>query len=85
VEGIKSIAELSDEYKIYPSVLNKWKIKLVEESVKVFEGDTSKQEKSTKKDTEIKELYRQIQKLKVEKDFLANRSARLELPTQKPR
>ncbi|QHU98809.1 transposase, partial [Synechocystis sp. CACIAM 05] len=30
VEGAKSIAELSWEYKIHPSVLNKWKRKLVE-------------------------------------------------------
>ena len=84
VEGVKSTTELSGEYKIYPSVLNKWKRKLVEESVKIFEGDASKQEKSTDKEAEINELYRQIGKLKVEKDFLANRSARLGLPTEKP-
>lgn len=84
VEGVKSIAELSGEYKIHPSVLNKWKRKLVEESVKIFEGDKSRQEKSTEKDAEINELYRQIGKLKVEKDFLADRSARLGLPSEKP-
>ena len=84
VEGVKSIAELSGEYKIHPSVLNKWKRKLVEESVKIFEGDASKQEKSTDKEAEINELYRQIGKLKVENDFLADRSARLGLPTEKP-
>ena len=84
VEGVKSIAELSGEYKIHPSVLNKWKRKLVEESIKIFEGDTSKQDKLTDKESEINELYRQIGKLKVEKDFLADRSARLGLPTEKP-
>jgi hypothetical protein len=65
-------------------VLNKWKRKLIEESVKIFEGDTSKQENRQTKDAEINELYRQIGKLKVEKDFLADRSARLGLPTEKP-
>lgn len=84
VEGVKSIAELSGEYKIHPSVLNKWKRKLVEESINIFEGDASKQDKSTEKEAEINELYRQIGKLKVEKDFLADRSARLGLPTEKP-
>ncbi len=42
----------------------KWKRKLVEESVKIFEGDASKQEKSTDKEVEINELYRQIEKIK---------------------
>ncbi len=84
VEGVKSIAELSGEYKIHPSVLNKWKRKLVEESIKIFEGDATKQDKLTDKEAEINELYRQIGKLKVEKDFLAERSARLGLPTEKP-
>jgi hypothetical protein len=65
-------------------VLNKWKRKLIDESVKIFEGEASKQEKSTDKEAEINELYRQIGKLKVEKDFLADRSARLGLPTEKP-
>ena len=65
-------------------MLNKWKRKLIDESVKIFEGEAIKQEKSTDKDAEINELYRQIGKLKVEKDFLADRSARLGLPTEKP-
>jgi len=36
VEGVKSIAELSGEYKIHPSMLNKWKRKLIDESVKIL-------------------------------------------------
>lgn len=84
VEGVKSIAELSGEYKIHPSVLNKWKKKLIEESVKIFASETSKSGHKTDNQVEINELYRQIGKLKVEKDFLADRSARLGLPTEKP-
>lgn len=80
VERLKSIAELSGEYKIHLSVLSKWKRKLIDESTKIFEREVSKQEKSTEKDAEINELYRQIGKLKVEKDFLAHSSARLGLP-----
>lgn len=84
VEGVKSIAELSGEYKIHPSVLNKWKKKLIEESVKIFESETGKSACKIDDQAEINELYRQIGKLKVEKDFLADRSARLGLPTEKP-
>jgi transposase-like protein len=73
MEGEKSIPELSGEYKIHSRMLNKWKRKLVEGSAKIFEENTSKQEKSTEKDAEINELYRQIGKLKVSKYFLADR------------
>jgi len=45
VEGIKSIAELSGEYKIHPNVLNKWKRKLIDESLKIFARETGKQER----------------------------------------
>ena len=37
-----------------------------------------------KVETQIDELYRQIGKLKVERDFLANRSVQLGLPTENP-
>jgi transposase len=84
VEGVKTIAELSSEYSIHPSVLNKWKRKLIEESVKLFESDSSKSAQTQDNQAEINELYRQIGKLKVERDFLADRSARLGLPTAKP-
>jgi hypothetical protein len=57
---------------------------MLERSIKIFEGDVSKQDKLTDNEAEIDELYRQIEKLKVEKDFLADRSVRLGLPTEKP-
>ena len=63
-------------------MLNKWKRKLIDESVKIFEGESVKSEKLSDKEAEINELYRQIGKLKVEKDFLADRSAKLGLLTE---
>ena len=84
IEGLKTIAELSSEYSIHPSVLNKWKRKLIDESVKLFETDSRKSAPTEDSQAQINELYRQIGKLKVERDFLADRSARLGLPTAKP-
>jgi translation elongation factor EF-4 len=42
---------------------------MLERFIKIFEGDVSKQDKLTDNEAEIDELYRQIGKLKVEKDF----------------
>ena len=84
IEGLKTIAELSNEHNIHPSVLNKWKRKLIDESVKLFETDCRKSANTEDSQAQIDELYRQIGKLKVERDFLADRSARLGLPTVKP-
>ena len=77
------MSELSGQYEIHPTVINKWKRKLLEEARKIFEEEN--QGKKGKKDSkaQIDELYRQIGQLKVEKDFLANRSERLGLPTRK--
>jgi outer membrane protein assembly factor BamA len=72
------------KYKIHPSELNKRKRKMLERAIKIFEGDVSKQDKLTDNEVEIDQLYRQIGKLKVEKDFLVDRSIRLGLPTEKP-
>lgn len=65
-------------------MINGWKRKLLEEANQIF-GTESKGEKTSEDaQAHIDELYRQIGQLKVEKDFLANRSARLGLPTEKP-
>ena len=49
----------------------------------IFEKPTSKS-KDCSKEAEIAELYRQIGKLKVERDFLAERSVQLGLNLEKP-
>lgn len=65
-------------------MINKWKRKLLEEAERVFEGESQGQKGKVDTRAQPDELYRQIGQLKVEKDFLADRSARLGLPTEKP-
>jgi transposase-like protein len=84
VRGEKTVAELSSQYQLHPSVINKWKTKLLEEAEQIFERENPGGKDKTDTQAQVDELYRQIGQLKVEKDFLANRSARLGLPTEKP-
>jgi transposase-like protein len=84
VRGEKTVAELSSQYQLHPSVINKWKNKLLEEAEQIFERENTGEKDKTDTQAHLDELYRQIGQLKVEKDFLANRSARLGLPTEKP-
>ena len=84
IRGEKTVAELASQYQIHPTVINKWKRKLLESANQIFEGENKGQNLKEDAQAHIDELYRQIGQLKVEKDFLANRSARLGLPTEKP-
>jgi transposase-like protein len=84
IRGEKTVPELASQYQIHPTVINGWKRKLLEEASQVFDGESKGQKVKEDVQTQIDELYRQIGQLKVERDFLANRSARLWLPTEKP-
>ena len=50
----------------------------------IFETENQGKEIKENAETQINELYRQIGKLKVERDFLVDRSVQLGLPTEKP-
>jgi hypothetical protein len=65
-------------------VINKWKRKLLESANQIFEEERKGDKEKENVQTQVDELYRQIGQLKVERDFLVNRSARLGLPTEKP-
>jgi hypothetical protein len=56
----------------------------LEQASQIFEIENQGKEIKEKAESQIDELYRQIGKLKVERDFLANRSEQLGLPTEKP-
>jgi transposase len=84
IRSEKTVPELASQYQIHPTVINGWKRKLLEEASQVFDGENKRQKVKEDAQTQIDELYRQIGQLKVERDFLANRSAQLGLPTEKP-
>lgn len=84
LRGEKTIAEIAAQYEIHPTMIHNWKRQLLEGANGIFEQSNQAAEANSEADAQIAELYRQIGQLKVERDFLATRSARLGLPTEKP-
>ena len=64
--------------------MNGWKRELLENASRLFEQGKSARNTQSTAQAENDELYRQIGKLKVERDFLAERSAKLGLLPEKP-
>jgi transposase-like protein len=84
IKGEKTIAEIAHQYCIHPTTINNWKRHLLAETSELFEPGGKSSSAEPEVSAQINELYRQIGELKVERDFLANRSVRLGLPTEKP-
>jgi transposase len=79
----KTVAQLSSQYDLHPTVINNWKRQLLEGASNLFEsGRQQKAEKDTQE--QVKDLYRHIGQLKVERDFLVERSEMLGLKIEKP-
>jgi len=84
VRGEKTISELASQYEVHPTMINNWKRQLLEEASSFFEKGSETSQTNESQQSQIDELYRQIGKLKVERDFLADRSAQLGLKNEKP-
>jgi transposase-like protein len=84
LRGEKTISELASQYEVHPTMINNWKRQLLEEASSLFEKGSSPKPVEESQQSQIDELYRQIGQLKVERDFLANRSAQLGLKNEKP-
>ena len=65
-------------------MINNWKRQLVDGASELFEAGRKQAQEKQDHQAQIDELYRQIGQLKVERDFLANRSAQLGLGVDKP-
>jgi len=84
IRGEKTIAELGAQYELYPAQINTWKRELLENASELFDKGKSADKAQSASKAENDELYRQIGKLKVERDFLAECSAKLGLLPEKP-
>lgn len=85
VRGEKTTSELASQYQVHPTMINNWKKQLTEGASSLFEkGTETAKNNENNQQAQIDELYRQIGQLKVERDFLANRSAQLGLKNEKP-
>ncbi len=72
IKGDKTVAELASRFEVHPSQIHAWKKALLEGAGQVFEADVGRQDKD--RELLIPQLYQQIGQLKVEVDFLAERS-----------
>jgi transposase len=67
LKGDETIAQIASRFEIHPNQVTTWKKALVEGAADVF-GDGHKRKKAD--EGLVGELYQQIGKLKVERDFL---------------
>ncbi len=75
IKGEQTMAELSSRFGVHPTMIASWKKKAIEGMADTF---ASKSEKNDNIDqAERKELHAKIGQLTVERDFLADVSARL--------
>ena len=72
VRGEETVAQLAARYQVHPSQIQAWKEALAEGATGVFGNG---QEQMAKSDARlIARLYQDIRQLKMERDFLAERS-----------
>ena len=67
-KGLKTLAELSSEYKVHPSQISEWKKHLLLNAPEIFAGPTSKRPKTEEELTAP--LYEEIGRLKMDVKWL---------------
>jgi len=66
----QAISELAAHYGVHPAMINQWKKALLEGASEIFGKGHKRQQQA---EAEVDELYRQIGRLKVERDSLSKK------------
>jgi transposase-like protein len=66
----ETMSELAARFGVHPTMINSWKRALVERAADIFDKGHKSRKQS---EAQMDELYRQIGKLQVERDFLSKK------------
>ena len=70
IKGEETIAQLSSRFEVHPTMIRKWKKQMEDGAAGVFGNDAGEKKKDDQ--ALVGQLYQQIGKLTVERDFLEN-------------
>ena len=71
LKGDQTTSEIAARYEIHPTMVSTWKRELLENASDLFEGKKKTAKQSDEPSTD--ELYREIGRLSVERDFLSRK------------
>ncbi len=78
VKEIKTVSELSSQFKVHSTQIHQWKRQLLERAEEVFENGRSGTGRAQEQEALTAELYEQIGRLKMELEWLKKKSAQFE-------
>ena len=75
VKEIKTVSELSTQFKVHSTQIHQWKRQLLERAEEVFENGRSGTGRAQEQEALIAELYEQIGRLKMELEWLKKKAS----------